>query len=263
MGKPVRRGWLAGLAATMIAVSVPASAQDMTRHVLRLGEAARWRAVGSLRIAGHQSCTAVLISDHEALTAAHCVVDRLTGVRTPPGAYVLVLGQMTRRFAAVREVTATAFLPGFLKHNPIVGLADLATDLALLDLKSPVTMDEVAPVQVDDWPDPTGTSVDIVGYEWHGPLDVTIRQGCKALESQNGVTAVGCDLVTGLSGSPVLLSQSPDSPLRLVASVSARDTEAGYVVTVAPHLAELRALIAKSHGAPEGAPRQRLVYQQE
>jgi hypothetical protein len=67
---------------------------------------------------------------------------------------------------------------------------------------------------------------------------------------------VTCDLITGLSGSPVVLSQSPDSPLRLVASVSARGIGVGYVVTIAPHLAELRALIAKPSGALGGAPRQ-------
>ncbi len=263
MDKAAGRGLMGGVVIGMIAAGIPAAAQDVARRVLGLNEAAEWRAVGSLRIAGHQSCTAVLISDQEALTAAHCVVDRATGTRIVPQSYVLILGQMDGRYAAVRRVTATAFLPGFITKRPQIGIEDMASDLALLELAVPVTQDEATPATVADWPDPTGADVDIVGYEWRGPLEVTMRQGCKTLDSQDGVTAVGCDVITGLSGSPVLLSQTPDGPLHLVASVSARGNGTAYVVTIAPHLAELRALLAQRNGAPAGAPGQSLVYQQE
>ena len=100
-----------------------------------------------------------------------------------------------------------------------------------------------------DRPDPLGSFVDIVGYERGGPAGATLRDGCTAIQAQDGVVAVTCAVVSGLSGAPVLLSGDPDQPPTLVAIVSSRSTGPGqalaFVVTLAPHLAELRALIGK------------------
>jgi len=256
MEKRVQFGLAVAAAVLSFVGSWSAAARDTQRHLLSPDEAQRWRAVGSLRVAGQPSCTAALISDVEAITAAHCVVDRASGLRVDPEYLALVLGQRADGFAAVRKVVAVAFLPGFLSTEPVTGLAELSSDLALLRLSGSVSAQEATPFEVADWPEPIDAMVDIVGYERGGSKTATIRQGCLSIDTWDGVTTVTCDLITGLSGSPVVLSQSPDSPLRLVASVSARGIGVGYVVTIAPHLAELRALIAKPYGAHGGAPRQ-------
>ncbi|MEO6298823.1 MAG: trypsin-like serine protease [Paracoccaceae bacterium] len=212
------------------------------------GEAARWRAVGSLNVGGQRACTAALISDHEAITAAHCVVDRATGNRTAPGAYQLVLGQMADGHAAVRGVRETAFLPEYLSGQHTTGVASLVSDIALLDLDMPVTADEAVPLRVVDWANPIGAFVNIVGYQRGGPDGATIREGCTAIESDGGVTAVTCDVISGLSGAPVVLRENPNLPPVLVATVSSRSVGVGgalaIVVSIAPHLAKLRSLIS-------------------
>ncbi len=209
--------------------------------------AARWRAVGSLTVAGHRVCSAALISDHEAITAAHCVVNRQTGLRTPAAALHLVLGQTAAGQAAVRGVVASAVLPDYLASRAEGGLGNLVYDTALLVLDAPVSAGEAMPLEVVDWPKPVGDFVDILGYEKAGPDAVTLREGCTALDSLDGVTTVNCAVVAGLSGAPVLLNAYPDAPPILVATVSSRSmgaaTSLTFVVTVAPRLAALRALI--------------------
>ena len=227
--------------------ALPVASERLTERIVSADEAARWRGVGSLRVAGLPSCTAFLISAYEAITAAHCVVDRESGRRVMMEYFVLVLGQRDTGYAAWRKVTDVAFLPGFLSRDPVTVPDALTDDLALLQLDRPVTAEEAAPLQVADWADPVGALVDIVGFERGGPKTATIREGCLGVETGQGVTTVNCDLITGLSGSPVLLQSGPDAPPRLVASVSSRGQHGGvaFVVAIAPRLAELRGLIAK------------------
>lgn len=238
-----RRQDLFFVAALLLGISVgfSAVAQDSQRRLIGAAEADRWRAVGSLRILGRQSCTAVLISATEALTAAHCVVDRVTGRKTPPASYVLVLGQSAVGFAAVRRVTRTAYRPGFVTSASKALFDSLTSDLALLELAEPVSAAEAVPIEIADWTAPVGDLVDIVGYERGGPKSATIREGCMAMGSRDGVTLVTCDVITGLSGSPVLLSDNPQDPPRMVANLSARWDGAAFVVAVAPQIAQLRA----------------------
>jgi len=55
--------------------------------------------------------------------------------------------------------------------------------------------------------------------------------------------SLGCDLTTGISGGPVMLSSGAGDPQRLVASVSSRSQGATFAVAIAPHLALLRTLL--------------------
>ena len=217
-----------------VAGAAPAVGEQIVQRPVSDAEAMRWRAVGSLQVAGHQACTAVLISELEAITAAHCVVDRATGQRVALATFSLVLGQRADGFAAVRGVAAAAFPPEYVSLEPISGLVGLSPDIALLQLDAPVTADEAAPKTVVDWPNPIGAFVDIVGYERDGPMTATIREGCMAVETGDGVTVVTCDVISGLSGAPVLLSENPAFTPHLVASVSSRGQGAAFVVTIAP-----------------------------
>ena len=236
------------LAVLTTSVAGPLVAEGLARPV-SAAEATRWRAVAALEVNGHRACSAVLISDHEAITAAHCVYNLATGQKTDPAAFQLVFGQSGAAHAALRGVTAAVFLPGYAAPGAQKGFANVAMDLALLDLDPPVSPEVVLPLTVAEWPNPMGAFVDIVGYERDGAAAATIREGCTAIDSQNGVVAVTCAVISGLSGAPVLLSGAPDQPPQLVATVSSRSNGAGqalaFVVTLAPHLAELRALIGQ------------------
>jgi protease YdgD len=221
----------------------PAFGEAVMARVVGPDEAALWTGVGSLRVAGRHSCTAVLISPSEAITAAHCVVDHQSGKRVVPALYRLVLGQRTDGFAAVRGVRATAFLPGFVNNQSAIGADTLASDVALLALDSPVLATEATPVPLDDWPNPLSALVDIVGYERGGSLNATIREACRAIDTVAGVTTLGCDAIVGISGAPVMLRLGVGGAPRLVASVSSRGDAGAFVVAIAPHLAELRSLL--------------------
>lgn len=231
------------LIAALTAGAGPAVAEGVARPVT-VAEAARWNAVASIEVSGHRACSAVLISDHEAVTAAHCVLNHLTGQKTDPATYQLVFGQRGTEHAAVRGVKATAYLPGYAGQG---GMAAVAQDLGLLVLDHPIAANEVQPLTVADWADPLGSFVDITGYERGGADQATIREGCTAIEAEGGVVAVTCNVVSGLSGAPVVLGGDPAQPPQLVAIVSSRGTGAGqalaFVVTLGPHLAELRALV--------------------
>ncbi|MBI1170771.1 trypsin-like serine protease [bacterium] len=213
-------------------------------------EAGRWLGLGVLYVNGRNVCSAELISATEATTAAHCVYNRRTGAYTPTAGMELALGQRNGRRAAVRGVHAVAVPPGYAAPGPWANLAILPLDIALLVLDAPVTPQEAQPFRLIDWPDTTGFVVDIAGYEHPMPYHPMIRQGCPVTESATGVALVGCDVVGGLSGAPVVLSLNEDDPPDLLAEVSSRGrTSAGsgvaYVVQIAPHLAALRALIAR------------------
>ena len=198
-------------------------------------ERPRFAAVGSLNMQGHQACTAALISEIEAVTAAHCVVNRKTGLRTLPQVFELVLGQGADGSGTRRGVRATAFLPGYL--DPATGIS---LDLALVLLDAPVT--DIAPFAVQEWPNPVGEFVDIVGYEKGRSKDAMLREGCTALYEVQGVVVESCDVITGISGAPVLVQVPPEEAPPLVAVVSSRGQGLGFVVPLAPHLAALRAL---------------------
>lgn len=238
-------GWTLGQMALVMALvsAVPAGAQEVVARLISRDEAVQWTGVGSLRVAGHHMCTAVLISPSEAITAAHCVVDHSSGERVVPALFRLVLGQRADGYAAVRGVRATAFLPGFVSRTTVIGPDSVATDLALLALDSPVLPSEATPIALSDWHAPLEAQVDIVGYESRGSLSATIRQGCRTLDTAAGVTSLGCDLITGISGSPVLVRPGAGDLPRLVAAVSSRSQSVAFVVAIAPHLAELRQLI--------------------
>ncbi len=138
---------------------------------------------------------------------------------------------------------------GVQKTGPASALDQIASDMALLELDAPVSSQEAVPFDVADWSDPVASFVDIVGYEHPTPLQPMIREGCTALDTTQGVTSVNCQVVGGLSGAPVILRLNPDDPPQLVAEVSSRAKISGQalalVVSIAPHLAELRGLIAK------------------
>jgi V8-like Glu-specific endopeptidase len=247
-------GWTGPICAALAALSLlavsPAAvmAQGIPGRALRADEAARWQAVGALEVSGHRGCTAVLISDHEAITAGHCVYNTATRKAADPATLAVVLGQRDGDAGARRRVTAVGLLPEYV-NGPASAFDRIMVDIALLQLDAPVGPDAAVPLQVVDWPRPIGDFVDVVGYERGGVPGATIREGCTAISSTEGVTAVTCDLVSGLSGAPVLLRENPDAPPRLVATVSSRGTGAAtglaYVVSVAPHLEDLRAVIAK------------------
>lgn len=228
--------------------ALPVLAEPAPPRMIPDDEAAAWRAVGPLHVAGNRSCTASLISDHEAITAAHCLFHPITHHRADPSDIKFVLGQRRDSYAALRGVVRTAVLPGYVYIGQKVGLEQVASDIALLELDQPVTPDEAQPLQVVEWPLPGAQNalVSVLGYGQDRPYMVTMRSGCRVTATAGHVGQIDCPLVPGLSGAPVLLGAGKTPQLLAVvsATVGTRvNPNASLILSIAPHLAELRALL--------------------
>lgn len=231
--------------------AMAAAAQSPGPRMLTVEEAPVWRAVGPLNVAGNRSCTATLISDHEAITAAHCLFNSVTLHRADARNIKFVIGQNRDTYVALRGVVRTALLPGYVYGGQHADLNAVQDDLALLELDHAVSTDEATPLQVAEWPatGPRGALVDIVGYGSDRRYAASIRSDCTVADTVESMSLVDCVSVPGLSGAPVTLTvtvRAGGTAPVLVAVVSATvgpmvDPTGSLVVSVARHLAELRA----------------------
>lgn len=63
---------------SVLALTFPAVADETPQRMVTEAEAPLWNGVARLNIAGNRFCNAVLISDSEAVTVAHCLFHDLT-----------------------------------------------------------------------------------------------------------------------------------------------------------------------------------------
>ena len=150
--------------------------------------------VGPLYVGGRRSCSVVLISDHEVITAAHCIFNPIPPHRLAPKIYYVLLGPRGAGYAALRGVKAVAILPGFV-HGPGEPLTmdRIAVDEALLELDAPVGRDQATPLPVADWRG--AAQVTITGFPRDRP-EVLQHEECEVQQHQGDVTQIGCAVVT-------------------------------------------------------------------
>ncbi len=139
---------LAGALALAGGLSGLAVGQTAAPRMVSDAEAPVWVAVGRLNVAGNRSCTATLISDHEAITAAHCLFHCVTHHRADPKDIRLALGRRHDSYVAVRGVLDAAILPGYVATGLTADLPMIAQDIALLVPDQPFTPAEAHPLPV-------------------------------------------------------------------------------------------------------------------
>jgi protease YdgD len=189
-------------AALVFALAVPAAAQDNsgldrldTREELR-----GWEAIGRVDIADGGFCTGTLIASDLVLTAAHCVVE--------PGGAPIAAERITFRAgyadgSAIAEspVQRTVASPGFTGRED-APVEEILSDLALLQLASPIATSVISPFTVG-LPG-SGDEVSVVSYARGREEALSWQRVCQVLGQQDGFIAVDCDVTFGSSGAPVL-----------------------------------------------------------
>ncbi len=235
-------------AALALCLGATAAAQAPRQRILDVAEAAAFRAVGRLNVAGNRHCTATLIAPDVALTAAHCLFNPRTGRRAPPAEMKFVIGQWRDAYAALRGVAATAVPPDYV-YDREVALGVVGADVALLRLDAPTAAEAAVPIPVGAIAAPGPYA--IVAYGRDRAYAPSLREDCALVANDGAVVALDCAVTFGVSGAPVL---APGRS-RVVAVVSAQGVDAaGRDIALAAALApRLEPLLAALPPAPARA----------
>lgn len=167
-----------------------------------------WSAVGKLNNGLFGACTAVLIADDYALTAAHCLYFRILRRFLPPESFRFVLGYDNQSLGRPLHVVAYHIPPAYDPRKPVESLAD---DWALLQVASePKT--GITPVSVAREVDLTAqTEVMTAGYSRRRPHKMLADKDCRIIGSSSDEKVLfdNCNTPDGFSGGPVL-ALNPD-----------------------------------------------------
>jgi protease YdgD len=231
------------LVVVLCLLATAGSAQE--RRMLGPEEAAPFRGVGRLNVAGRRFCTATLIAPAIVVTAAHCLFHPRTRARVPLSEIRFVAGLRLGEVAALARPVRAAAHPDFDFGAP--ELAGVRADLALVELARPVAEADAAPFAIGDL---GGAPLAIVSYGRDRAQAPSIVEPCAAVAGFGGTIALDCAVTFGVSGAPVL--ERGGGGWRVVGVVSAMgrafdgEREVTLAVLLAPRIDTLRAALAEA-----------------
>lgn len=213
----------AGLLAVFAALAGPATGFETT--IISADEQAGWNAVGRLNRGGYNTlsgCSAALVAPDLVLTAAHCIAGASAMSAEKLAEFKFVAGWNRGDYAAARHAVAVFYDPE--RGAALSGTERIARDIALVRLDSPVPADAAQPLPLAEVP--KGDPLALVGYRNDRRHAPTLITGCDAFRTGTEVLFLTCPVVSGNSGSPVLVGNGPAA--RVVAVVSARGRGGAY-----------------------------------
>ncbi|WP_246100780.1 trypsin-like serine peptidase [Palleronia caenipelagi] len=199
-------------------------------------------AVGRLNLGGSEYCTATLIDEQFVVTAAHCVVSETGTPRALEGLSFQagLSGKTARAVRKVRRVLMPRDFSGDMQE-----LANLARDVALLVLDTPVSRQKIAPLRVAP---SDGQIFGFASYSGQRSTRLTVTEGCETAQRSQGALLLSCEAERGASGAPVF-DHDGAGQMRLVSLITAEARLGGMSVLIGSDLpAALADFLAELHG---------------
>ncbi len=166
-----------------------------------------WSAIGRLNFAStdiRSHCTATLVSDRIAVTAAHCLYNAARKRRIPDASLRFVAGYQRGTGLATARVTRSVLAPGTDRGGAGFTL-DPLDDWAVLILDEPLgaRLGTVALAALVPPPPETGSAI-LPGYAGLRPHVLSVARDCGRPVRANGRLVAACSAMPGDSGAPLL-----------------------------------------------------------
>jgi protease YdgD len=196
-----RLSGLMGICLGLLSVSMPGMAQiSAEERPLSAAEQSQWGAIGQITYGGAPGgaiCTGTLVAADLVLTAGHCVA--VDGVAMQAGDIQFAAGWRDGGSIAVRHGKAV------ILAQPTAGQPrEMSQDVALLVLDAPIGGNVLGALPLSRQ-DLFAQSYSFIGYRRDAPRVAVRNDACELVATQPGVLQLGCTVVSGNSGAPVLM----------------------------------------------------------
>ena len=239
----LRRLSAAALAGVLLSAPAAAPAQETApRRLLPAHEQREWAGVGRLNVPGGGYCTATLLSENLAVTAAHCLFQ--DGRRRHDSELFFAAGYRRGEWEAIRQARRTAVHPDY---EPTIGRAmkitRVFTDLALIELDAPVLGSVIPHYPPAALPN-KGGAVALLSYGRGRSHALSLQEPCRVTGRKGDVAELTCEVAPGSSGAPVF-RRGPGGAPQMVAIISGHGPRATYAAVLDGALAQLKARLTR------------------